>query len=81
MDNVVGLNGGSVPSFEPDPELVAGLEELLEMSRSGEIVSLAGVLLHRDECTSYRLVGSQSGRGMLGALHMLSAELIEILRA
>jgi hypothetical protein len=66
MSNVVGLRGGEIrPLGEANPDVVAELERLLEMARSGEIKGTMIAVLHADDCvsgsrrgeSSYRLTG------------------------
>jgi len=71
MDKVVGLNGGSVPVLEADAEFVSELEVLLEMARSGEIVSGCMAFVYRDDCTGWRILGSRTGRGLLGSVCLM----------
>ncbi len=65
---VEALDGGPVmEAFDKHEGLIEELERMLEQARSGEIVGLAGAVMHRDQATGVRVVGL-SNRALLGAL-------------
>lgn len=60
-DNVVGIHGRPVPELgKPNDHLIAEIERLLEMARSGEIQGLLGAYLYRDGCTAKTTAGIHS---------------------
>lgn len=70
--SVVGIRSGVEirPPGEPVPAVVAELERLLEMARSGEMTGLAAAVCWRDECTSHVVAGTRL-RATIGELEML----------
>ena len=63
VSNVVGLRGGSVkPPGEADPDVVAALEQFLEMARSGDLKGCVVAVLHYDETVSGSRAGEQDYR-------------------
>ncbi|TCT08100.1 hypothetical protein [Aquabacter spiritensis] len=75
-ENVVSLRGTfHVEKAEPNPTVVGELERLLEAARSGELVGLAGVYLHKDKSVAYSYAGAVVGFGMIGGLECLKARL------
>jgi hypothetical protein len=77
---VVALRGGEiVQPGQPLPDLVALLEEVLEMARSGEIKGVALAMIHTDDCSSMRRCGVQT-RGLIGCLEIMKADLCEACR-
>lgn len=75
---VVSLRGGEIPSpGVPLPDVIAEAERILEMARSGEIVGIAAVFNHSDECTSSNYAGA-IGRACIGQFELMK---IEICRA
>ena len=72
---VVSLTGAEViPPGTVRPELVAELESLLEMAKSGEIEGIAAAVLYRDDCTTFRLKGRMS-RALIGVIEMMKARI------
>jgi hypothetical protein len=77
---VVSIHGGTIePRVIVKPDVVAELERALEAARAGEIVGIAVVYNHADECTSASLLGRTS-RGMLGLLAVHQADLVDAIR-
>lgn len=69
--SVVSLKGDPVVApGTPNPDLIVHLEEMLEKARSGEISSIAYVVLYRDELTSYHWIGRMT-RAVLGSLELV----------
>lgn len=80
MSNVASLFGGPTGVPEVNETCVARLEEWLEMARSGEIVGVAVVALCADGASRYAVSGKVGGHGMIGALEVAKAELIDVAR-
>lgn len=59
----------------PRPDLIAEIEKLLEMARSGEIAGIAVALSWRDECTSHVITGQRIG--LIGELEIAKARLVQ----
>jgi hypothetical protein len=69
MSKVVGLRGEEIrPLGEPDPNVVAEFERLLEMARSGEIKGMMAAVLHSDDCVS----GSRKGENNFRTIGLLT---------
>lgn len=78
MTNVRALPGTALPSAEPNASLVAGLEQLVEMAKSGQLQSFIG--------TGFTVDGLRVAHWsnfhddvyqMLGSLAWLQAEYVE----
>lgn len=80
MSEVVSLTGGLTHQREVVPGCVSVLEDLLERARAGEIVGVAVAGLRYDATAAYRVGGRVGGYGMIGALEMIRADLVEINR-
>lgn len=78
--NVKSLFGGPVPASDPNEECVKTLERWLDMARSGEIVGVAMAGLCPDGCGRYVIGGYVGGYSMLGALDVVKAEMIDVVR-
>lgn len=78
---VIALNGGLVPQAgQIQKDVIDRLEGLLSCARSGDLQGFACVAYHaEDKCSRWR-AGSQGGYAMLGALKVLSDEMIELIR-
>ncbi|WP_319568253.1 hypothetical protein [Cohaesibacter marisflavi] len=78
---VIALNGGPVPQAgQIQKDVIDRLEGLLSCARSGDLQGFACVAYHaEDKCSRWR-AGSQGGYAMLGALKVLSEEMIELIR-
>lgn len=63
MSNVVGMGGQeiAVPGTVA-PDVVAELERVLEMARSGEIKGVMVAVIHHDDCVSGSRKGEASFR-------------------
>lgn len=80
LPKVVSLRGEEIlPVGTPRPEVVEFLERSLEAARAGEIIGVAAAFKHADECTSTGFVG-ETGRGLLGAVSLVSYDLCQRLR-
>lgn len=77
---VTPLFGGPAWEKEANETCVKILREWLEMAESGEIVGVAMVGLCGDRSARYSVGGTVGGYGMIGALEMVRAELVEIAR-
>lgn len=65
MADVVRLRGDGPPirhPGNPDPDVVATLEELLEMARAGEINGIAFAVHYFDDAANDRYVGECSSK-------------------
>lgn len=79
MADVVSIGGGPVPEpGKPNDVLIAALADLLERAKSGDVVGLAGGLLHGDKSTSWLVAGRCGGYGHMGALDMVRDRLLTI---
>lgn len=78
--NVKSLFGGPTSLPEPNENCVKTLETWLEMARSGELVGVAIAGLCCDHMSRYAVGGMVGGYGMLGALEMARADLVELNR-
>jgi len=69
-DNVVSIISGRevIPPGTPRPDLIAELERLLEMARSGELDGIAYASLYRTDATDWNVFGRWT-RSTVGALH------------
>lgn len=68
---VVSLHGDEIrPPYVPDPKLVAGIEDVLELARSGEINGVVIAISNSDHTTQSRRLGVMS-RGLIGMLEVL----------
>ncbi|TNE43431.1 MAG: hypothetical protein EP341_11455 [Sphingomonadales bacterium] len=76
-DRVVSIDGGPViDGRDPNPDCVAELEDLLEMARSGEIVGIAGTIIHHDEGTSRITAGFCRSPRVVGSLAVLQQSFV-----
>lgn len=74
---VVSLYGGAIRQHgEVSPAVVAEAERVLEMAKAGEIVGIAAVFVHHDECTSSSIHGL-CGRMALGQLAIVQHDLCQ----
>jgi len=80
MEKVVSLYGGPTGVAEPNELCIAALEDALEKARSGEVIGVSIIRLHRDGCASWINGGFIGGFSFLGAVNMVAAELIKINR-
>ncbi len=78
--NVTAIFGGPTGQPEPNATCIAVLEGWLEMARSGEVVGVALVGLCHDGASRYAVAGKCGGYGMIGALEMARADLVEVNR-
>ena len=79
-ENVTAIFGGPTHQPEVNETCVRVLREWLEMAESGEIVGVAMAGLCADHAARYAVGGKVGGYGMLGALDMARADLVEINR-
>lgn len=79
-DRVVSLFGGPTGERKVNALCVEGLEELLMRARAGEIVGIACAALHSDGLSSCQTSGLMGGYSLVGALQVLSADLVELAR-
>lgn len=76
---VVGMDGEPVPmAREPNAACIRALEDLLERARSGEVQGFAGATLDADQCASWHAAGFVGSFGMLGALEVTKAHLMQV---
>ena len=80
MSEVVSLWGQPTGERQVQPQMVAALESLLEMARSGEIVGGVFAVRHCDGLCSYRVRGQISGYSLIGAVEAAKADALEIVR-
>ena len=74
--SVVSIHGGvEIVTPGPDDAVVAELEKLLEMARSGELVGFATGFVNRDLSTSSAQVGTRT-RGLIGILEILKWDMV-----
>ncbi len=72
---VVSLNGDPIYSGEPNPDVVATLEEILEEARSGEVVAIAVVKIYRDGASGHAWHCACNPRLMAGCLAEVTHEI------
>jgi hypothetical protein len=73
---IVSLKGEEIiPRGTARPDVVAALEEMLEMAKSGEIDGIAAALLLHDDCTTFRLNG-RANRALIGVIRMMEFRLL-----
>jgi hypothetical protein len=80
VSKVISLDGGPIGLPERNENAVATLREALEMAEAGEIVGIGVVMLHKDAMGSYRFGGKVGGYSMLGAIDVMKADLMEVVR-
>ena len=68
--------GDIVSISKPDPDLVQMLEEMLMQARSGELTSIAAVILRNEKIDFAIQTPNFTTLEMLGALELLKAEMI-----
>lgn len=74
---VVSLTGEASPrAGEVNPEVIEDLERLLSAAHSGDLQGLVAVGYHADDCCSRWRVGVTNGLKPIGALQVLSSEMI-----
>ena len=64
---------------EPDPTIVAALEEMLQLAKAGEIVSLAMIGLRSDKNGQYCSLGTMSA-ALIGHLEMVKSDVLNFMR-
>lgn len=75
--NILNLRGEpALQAAEPDPAVIALLEELLEKARSGAIQGIGTVQIDPSRLCSYSSAGLLGSFGLLGA----AVHLTEVLR-
>lgn len=62
---------------QPNPEVVAYAEQLLEMAKSGEIVALAAATVHKDGSTGGGYVHSDNWGTLIGSLTVLTKRVVD----
>lgn len=78
-DKVVPLRQGTlIPeiTFDPNPELILELEELLKEARTGHLAGIAYATLYSDNAVGNRYVGYLS-RGAVGSLFAVMTRVSE----
>lgn len=80
MSKVTALFGGPTGLPEVNPVAVETLEMWLEMARSGKVVGVALAGLCADGSSRYAVGGRVGGYGMIGALTVAKAEVLDIAR-
>ena len=79
MSNVVGLRGCAPCVKEAVPEVVAKIEELLELARSGEVTGIQCVTVGPDALAGLLCAGGLS-YSAIGMLHYAAHEAVEEMR-
>lgn len=79
MNNVVGLRGCAPCVKEPDADVVAKCEELLELARAGEITGIQCVTVSPDALAGLSRAGRIS-YSAIGMLHYAAHEAVEDIR-
>ncbi len=76
-DKVIAFNTGTpiAQPGNPDPKLIAALEELLESAREGTIVSVAYVSVFHDGQTGHGISGIFRSSILLGAIELLKRDI------
>lgn len=80
MTNVTSIFGEPVADGKANEACVEELERLLECAKRGEVIGFAGTYMMQDYTSNYLIAGLAGGFGMLGAVEMIKAELIDINR-
>lgn len=77
--NIVSLYG-PLPEqkSEPDANVVAELERLLEAARAGEIVGLVGSYLHKNGAASYSFAGIVGKYAVIGGLECAKERVLRL---
>jgi hypothetical protein len=71
MSNIKSITGETLSDGKtPNEMCVKGLEEMLEMARSGEIVGIAGAVQFHDNSGGYHFHGHVGSYSVLGALQV-----------
>ena len=78
--NVVALPGHLTGQREVCEDVVKALEHLLEEARSGAVIGVVYTADYFDNLTSYGISG-RLGRQALGALTLVKADLVDLLRS
>lgn len=78
MSNAVSLFGNAIPgNQEPDEEIVARLEYLLERARAGLITGLAHASVENNGWTDYGVLGKCNWAMMIGAVARLNHRMLK----
>lgn len=77
MTGVIPLHGGRIHDpREPNDDLIAALERMLEEARAGEMIGFAGVTQYFDKATCQYSVGAYQVDPVLGRLQRLSFDIM-----
>ena len=85
-DNVVSLRGeavgglsheaGTRPASKANEVVIAELERLLALAKSGELQGLAGAYSHDGQIVSYSYAGAVGGFAMIGGIDCVRERLL-----
>lgn len=75
MKKVISINGGVIHG-EPNPKVVALLEEVLEQARKGEITAVAIATLAPDGCADSNWAHQAEYFSLIGAVARLQHRLL-----
>lgn len=78
--NVASLYGGPTGQPEPNETCIEVLREWLAMAEAGEVVGVVMAGLCHDRMTRYQVAGTVGGYGLIGAVEMAKADLVEVVR-
>ena len=79
-ENVTAIFGGPTGLPEPNATCIEALREWLAMAEAGEIVGVAIAGLCADHMSRYAVAGKVGGYGLIGAVEMAKADLLEVVR-
>ena len=77
-DNIVSIVPMPKTSQKPNKNLIAFLEDHLELAKSGELQAIAGACRFNDGCT-YHVMGYAGGFDFMGALQYASLSLANVI--
>lgn len=78
---VVGLHhDASFTHGEPEPGVVACLEDWLERAKAGELTGIAAATWHSDGSCSWRIRGRYRAASMIGCLEAVKADVVDDMR-
>lgn len=66
-----------IPSFEPDTDVVARLEEVLERAKSGDVSMVAIATVERDGAAQWCFSYLSNTSTMLGAIERMKHQIIQ----
>lgn len=74
--NVVSMSGDPIPVGEPDPELIAEIEYLLDQAKSGQIITATWAALHSDGSTARGFCGGWFSMSLVGQMVALQNDVL-----